>query len=423
MAHGIPSDPDLEALVRRLNAAARDAGEPESAELPQPGAAAAAPPAEPSPFRLTAVHSDAREWMGRILGRAREAAATDVLLASGAPPVLRVNGGLAPLQGEPLSASQSEMLCAALVPPERRAAVTAAGAVDFGFSWPGLGRFRGNVHRERGGWAAAVRLFPRELPELEDLNLPACLEPFTALEHGLVLVTGPTGSGKSTTLAALLRRIMSRRTAHVITIEDPVEYEHPHGRCIVEHVEIGRDAPSFAAALRSALRQSPDVLLVGEMRDRDSIAMAITAAETGHLVLSTLHTRDAPQTISRILDTYPPGQLEAVRAQISVSLAGVVSQVLLPRVDGTGRVPAVEVLQGTDAVRNIVRQGKLERLPAQITLERSAGMLSLDESLATLVVRGLVAEATARARARHAMDFERYLERPEAIGPPRGRST
>jgi len=221
-----------------------------------------------------------------------------------------------------------------------------------------------------------------------------------------VLVTGPTGCGKSTTLAALLRRILSRRRVHLVTIEDPVEYEHAHEDSLVEHIEIGRDVPSFAHALRSVLRQDPDVVLIGEMRDPESMAIAISAGETGHLVLSTLHTGDAPQTIHRILDSFPANQMEAVRAQLSVSLAGIISQQLLPRIDEPGRVPAVEVLMATPAVRNLIRQGKIEQLRSQITLGRAMGMLELDRALSDLVRRGLVDEREARVRARIPNEFD-----------------
>jgi twitching motility protein PilT len=292
--------------------------------------------------------------------------------------------------------------------------VSTHGAVDFSLTLAGLGRFRCNVHRERSTWSAAIRLFPRELPEIEKLNLPEGVGRFAEMHHGLVLVTGPTGSGKSTTLAAILKRALARRRVHVITIEDPVEYEHPHGGSVVEHIEIGRDAPTFVKALRAALRQDPDILLVGEMRDRESISIAITAAETGHLVLSTLHTGDAPQTINRILDSYPAGQIEAVRTQLSISLAGIVSQRLLPRKDGAGRVPAVELVFASDAIRNLVRRGKIEQIGTQITLEQNAGMISLDQSLAELVRRGLVDLREARSRARAPNELELLLREDRA---------
>ncbi len=400
-------DPELDALVRKLNAAAKSIDDTPAAEVARPASSAPeSTPAAHVDWALPRALPEARESLARLLAQARGVAASDLLIVAGAPPTVRVNGRLVPLSEQTLPPQDAGALCAGLVPPERRAALAQSGSVDFSFGATRAGAFRCNVHRERGHWSAAIRLFPLSPPDLESLNLPSSLERLADLEHGLVLVTGPTGSGKSTTLAALMKRILARRQVHVITIEDPVEYEHGHGKSVVEHVEIGRDATSFAAALRAALRQNPDVLLVGEMRDRDSISITITAAETGHLVLSTLHTGDAPQTISRILDTYPAGQIEAVRAQLAASLAGVVSQQLLPRADGKGRVPAVEILWGTHGVRNLIRQGKLERLRAQISLEQASGMWSLDQSLADLVSRRLVDAEEARTRARDSKEFE-----------------
>jgi twitching motility protein PilT len=324
-----------------------------------------------------------------------------------------VNGRLVPVSDAALDASESARLCAALVPGSHAAALGETGAADFVVARKGIGRLRCNVHRAGGGWSAAVRLLPERVPDLESLHLPECLGRFAEMEYGLLLVTGPTGSGKSTTLAALMRRILARRRVHVITIEDPVEYAHPHGESVVEHVEIGRDSPSFASALRSALRQDPDVMLIGEMRDPESIGIAITAAETGHLVLSTLHTGDAPQTLHRILDSYPAGQAEQVRVQLSVSLAGIVSQQLVPRRDGKGRVPAVEVMVATHAVRNLIRQGKIAHLRSQITLEKQAGMLGLDVSLARLAREGLIERGAARARSRVPEEFDHLLARSD----------
>ncbi len=347
MTQNLSPDPELDALVRKLNETAHSMEE--AREAPESSASPAALASAPARGEWVPPRGspDGHERITHWLSQARSAGASDLLLVSGCPATVRVHGRIEPLSGEALSPSDCAVLAAALVPRERRATLAASGSVDFAFQLPGSGSFRCNVHRERGRWSTAIRLFPTAPPELDSLNLPPTLARFAELDHGLVLVTGPTGSGKSTTLAALLRAILARRRAHVITIEDPVEYEHAHSGSVVEHVEIGRDAASFASALRSALRQNPDVLLVGEMRDRDSISITITAAETGHLVLSTLHTGDAPQTVSRILDSYPSGQMEAVRAQLAASLAGIVSQQLLPRADGSGRVPAVEILFAT----------------------------------------------------------------------------
>jgi twitching motility protein PilT len=403
-------DPDLESLIQKLNIAAKTV---EDASASEGETASEAPlfrrPSRESRWSLPTADDDGRERLVQLLAEARGAHASDLLIVAGTRPTARVNGRLVGVGGRVLSPDDSAALCAALVPATHAEDLARSGTADFVLTRKGIGRFRCNVHRARGHWSAALRLLPERVPDFAALHLPATLERFTEMEYGLVLVTGPTGSGKSTTLAALMRRILSRRRVHVITIEDPVEYAHAHGDSVVEHIEIGRDAVSFAAALRSALRQDPDVLLIGEMRDPESISIAITAAETGHLVLSTLHTGDAPQTIHRILDSYPAGQTEQVRVQLSVSLAGIVSQQLLPRRDGRGRVPAVEVMVATHAVRNLIRQGKIAHLRSQFTLEQHAGMLGLDGSLARLVKEKLVDRELARARARVPEEFDHLL--------------
>jgi twitching motility protein PilT len=407
MVKKLYSDPELDGLIRKLNEAARSRAEAEGEEAPAQEAEPA-PPASPlaAPrWALPEAAEDGLEWLHRLLARARKALASDLHLVMGAPPVARINGRLEPLGEKGLTVGETKLLCAALVPDARRERLGSHGSVDFSFRHPELGRFRCNVHRQRDGWSAAVRLFPDATPDLESLNLPPALGRFADLQYGLVLVTGPTGCGKSTTLAALIRRILAKRRVHLVTIEDPVEYEHEHADSLVEHIEIERDALSFKDALRAALRQDPDVILIGEMRDLDSISIAITAAETGHLILSTLHTGDAAQTIHRIVDSYPANQIETVRTQLSISLGGIISQQLLPRRDGRGRVPAVEILAATPAVRNLIRRGKIEQIRGQLTLERSAGMLDLDASLLRLVREGLVDPAEARARARVPEEF------------------
>jgi len=409
-------DPDLQSLIRRLNAAAQDEPSPD-VESPLVSSATTVPTsAEPARWRLPRQEPEGEEWLRNLLGQARSVQASDVVFVVGVPPMARVHGRLRGLSDRPLEARATGMLCGALVAQERRTDVEAKGSLDFAFTRTGLGRFRCNVHRERGNWAAAIRLFPQKIPDLASLNLPESLTRFAERDHGLVLVTGPTGSGKSTTLAALVRHILEHRQVHVITIEDPVEYEHGHADSIVEHIEIGRDVSSYRRALRAALRQDPDVILIGEMRDPESISIAITAAETGHLVLSTLHTGDAPQTIHRILDSYPASQIESVRVQLSISLAGIISQTLLPRANGDGRVPAVEVLVATHAVRNLIRQGKIEMLRSQITLERNQGMLGLDRSLARLVATGEVDEEEARTRVRTPTEFDLVLRSENGAG-------
>lgn len=419
MTDRLEPDPQLDALVRQLNemTGAEDApGQgTESAEPPATGSTAGATTAAPvrREWQLPRRTVEGEERLEGQLRLARGRHATDLLLVAGSPPVARVNGRLMALATEPLDRDEVGRLCASVVPAARREELARRGAIDFGFSLPGLGRFRANVHRASGSWSAAIRIFPAGLPTLEGLNLPPELGQLVEAPHGLLLVTGPTGCGKTSTLAALVGLVMRRRPGHVITLEDPVEYVLPHGKCVVEQIEIGRDALSFASALRSALRQDPDVLLLGEMRDPDSIANAVTAAETGHLVLSTMHTANASQTISRIVDAHPGGEGTLVRTQLAGSLIAVVTQQLVPRADGEGRVPVVEVMRANDAVRNLIRKGQIEQLGAQVSLGRQEGMLSFDASLARLVRRGLVGAEEARRRARHLKEFELLLSHAE----------
>ena len=410
-------DPELDALVKQLNESQKEgqartsgASDEDAIELLESEGVALAPRARARrpEWQLPKPGFEERERISELLRLARERGATDLYLVSGQAAALRVDGRLSLIEQVRLGAEEMGRLCAALVPERRRDDVMEQGSVDFAISEPGIGRLRGNVHRERQGWAVSLRLLPAEAPSLESLNLPEEVSALGELRHGLVLVSGPTGSGKSSTLAALLRAVMSRRACHVITIEDPIEYVHAPPGSLVEQVEVGRDSPSFSAALRSALRQDPDVLMVGEMRDADSMAMTLTAAETGHLVLSTLHTGGAAQTLSRIVDAHPAGD-ELVRAQLAASLEAVVSQQLVPTSEGEGRVPVVEVLRGNDAVRNLIRKGQLEQIGAQVGLGKSDAMLTFDASLAMLVKRGLIEYEDARRRARHPREFELLL--------------
>ncbi|PYQ50729.1 MAG: type IV pili twitching motility protein PilT, partial [Acidobacteria bacterium] len=298
-----------------------------------------------------------------------------------------------------------------------RERVEAEGSADFSVrlaktaledsrrSW----RFRVNIHRQRGTLAAAIRALPSTIPTLPDLHLPATLAELVKPTHGLVLVCGPTGAGKSTTLAALVGELNRNESRHIITIEDPIEYEHRNNKSVIEQIEIGRDAPSFASALRSSLRQDTDVILVGEMRDLETVATALTAAETGHLILSTLHTSDAAQAIHRIIDVFPPPQQTQIKQQLALSLNGIVVQQLVPRSDGKGRCVAVEVLLATQAVRNHIRNEKLQQLISEITLGKRQGMISLEDSLARLVRQGLISVEDARNRSSRPDELESQL--------------
>src|SRR6266567_2024627 len=325
--------------------------------------------------------------------------ASDLHVSVGSPPVLRVRGHIERVDGfEPLSADDTRALLYRILSSEQQKHFELQRQLDFAYSLPGLARFRVNIYYQRETVGAAFRLIPQEIKTLEELGLPAILHTLAEKPRGLVLVTGPTGSGKSTTLAAVIDEINRNRSEHILTVEDPIEFLHRHKRCIVNQREIGPDATSFAEALRAALRQDPDVILVGEMRDLETISTALTAAETGHLVFGTLHTQSAPSTIDRIIDVFPAEQQEQVRIQIASSLQGVVTQALLPTSDGKGRVPALEILLPDDAVRNLIRQGKVEQIYSVMQTNTSRGMQTMEQSLAELIMRYVVTKDEAMAR-------------------------
>src|SRR6266568_5506962 len=301
--------------------------------------------------------------------------ASDLHVTTNSPPAIRVRGSIERLQGfEPLAAEDTHQLLYRILSSEQQKQLEIKRQLDFSHSIPGLARFRVNVYFQRESLGAAFRLIPDELRTLEELGIPSSLHQLAEKPRGLVLVTGPTGSGKSTTLAALIDEINRNRSEHILTIEDPIEFLHRHKRCIVNQREIGPDATSFADALRAALRQDPDVILVGEMRDLETIATALTAAETGHLVFATLHTQSAPQTIDRIIDVFPSEQQGQVRVQLASTLQGIVTQNLIPTADGRGRTAALEILMPDDAVRNLIRQGKVEQIYSVMQTSSSRGM-------------------------------------------------
>ena len=355
------------------------------------------------------------EPLERLLLEMVRVEATDLVLIPGAAPMLRVGGRLRRGSAEPVAPGQVEELLASHLGPRSRNHLETLGAADFSLrlesSLEGHGgwRMRVNLMRQRSGLAAAFRALPQRVPGLGELNLPETLGALVAPSHGLVLICGPTGSGKSSTLAALIGLVNREQCRHIITIEDPIEYEHTNQTSVVEQVEIGRDAPSFSAALRSALRRDPDVILVGEMRDLETIATALTAAETGHLILSTLHTRDSTQSVHRVVDVFPATQQDQIRQQLALSLHAVVCQQLVPRADGRGRVPAVEVLVATYAVRNHIRKGTSHQLYNELLVGRGPGMVALEESLALLVRKGTITVEEARARAVRVDELERRL--------------
>jgi twitching motility protein PilT len=338
-----------------------------------------------------------------------ERKASDLHLTAGSPPMLRVRGQLIPLELPKVTPQQVREIVYSILTNEQRQRLETDWQCDFAWSIPGKGRFRVNAFFQRASIGAAFRLIPDEMPELDTLGLPPVLREFTRRPRGFVLVTGPTGSGKSTTLAAMLDVINRERRDHIMTVEDPIEFLHRHKNCIVNQRELGADAKSFALALKAALRQDPDVILVGEMRDLETIATALTAAETGHLVFATLHTQDCPQTIDRIVDVFPPEQQQQVRVQLSVSLQGIVTQQLLPTADGRGRAVASEVLVPTPAVRNLIREAKTHQIYSAIQTGGSHGMQTMDSSLADLARRNVISRELAEARSSQPEELRRLM--------------
>jgi twitching motility protein PilT len=336
--------------------------------------------------------------------------ASDLHITAGAPPTVRVRGRLVPMDGFPvLTPNDTREIVYSILSEGQRQKFENNWQIDFAYQIPGKGRFRVNAYFQRSAVGAAFRLIPFEVVPLETLGLPPVVADFASKPRGLVLVTGPTGSGKSTTLASIVDVINSQREEHIMTIEDPIEFLHRHKKCMVNQRELGSDATSFADALRAALRQDPDVILVGEMRDLETIGTAITAAETGHLVFATLHTQDCPQTIDRIIDVFPSEQQGQVRAQLSVALQGIMTQTLLPTADGSGRCVAAEVLIPTPAVRNLIREGKTHQVYSVIQTGGSHGMQTMDASLATLVRAGKITKQLAESRAHSVEELRRLL--------------
>ena len=347
-------------------------------------------------------------WL-RVLA---DAAGSDLLLVAGAPPSIRVEGRVRPLAEGPLDGVEIEEAVLPALAPHARRLYRQALIADGSFRVQGLGRFRINLHRERGRAAAALRALPTRVPRLSTLGLPPSVELLTRLPRGLVLIGGPTGSGKTTTLAAIVDEINRRDARHVVTIEDPIEYEHQHHAGVVEQVEIGVDAPDFPTALRASLRQAPDVIVVGEMRDPDTMRIALAAAETGHLVLSTVHTTDAASTVGRIADSFPDERQNTIRQELSMALAAVMTQTLLPKAGG-GLVPAAELLMVSYGARQHIRKNALQHMHQEMTITRRLGSFTLEETLARLVREGLVARQDALARAAHVEELEQLLAQGE----------
>lgn len=344
-------------------------------------------------------------WLRTLVERG----GSDLLLIPDAPACIRFEGEVKNLDHEPLTGAEIE---AAVLPALSQHAFELYQKDHIGdssYRVEGLGRFRINLHHQRGEAAAAIRALPSQLPSIRDLHLPPQVESLARLRRGLVLLGGATGSGKSTTLAALINEINKHDTRHLITIEDPIEYEHLHNKCVVEQVEIGVDAPDFPTALRAALRQAPDIIVVGEMRDPETMRIAVAAAETGHLVFSTLHTTDVPSTVSRISDSFPLERQHTIRQELAMALAAVLVQVLLPGKNG-GRVPAAELLMVGYGARQHIRRNALQHLHQEITITKNKGSLTMEESLAQLVENGLIDREDARSNAAHPDDLTSFLK-------------
>jgi twitching motility protein PilT len=345
-----------------------------------------------------------------LLSEVIERKASDLHISAGARPMIRQRGRLVALEDYPvLDSTTTRELIYAILGNDQRQRLETDWQIDFAYSVPGLGRFRVNAYFQRSAIGAAFRLIPVEIKSVEELGLPAIVHELAKKPRGFILVTGPTGSGKSTSLAAIIDEINRTREEHILTIEDPIEFLHRHKKCLVNQRELGADAQSFGLALKAALRQDPDVILVGEMRDLDTISTALTAAETGHLVFATLHTQDASQTIDRIIDVFPPSQQGQVRVQLSVALQGIVTQQLIPTADGAGRVAACEVLVPTSAIRNLIREGKTHQIPSVLQTSSQAGMQTMDAALATLVRAGKISLTTAESRSSTPDELRRLM--------------
>lgn len=335
-----------------------------------------------------------------ILASAMTKNTSDVILTTGRPPMLRINGSLTPDGSTQLTEKDLQQLIYSVINEEQKAEFELHNELDLAIEFPDSGRFRVNVFRQMGNIGAALRPIMSRIPTLESLYLPQAAKDFCNLPSGLVLVTGPTGSGKSTSLAAMINHINLNRRCHIITVEDPIEFVHQHKLSVIEQREVGRDTETYTAALKYVLRQCPDVILIGEMRDLETIAAAITIAETGHLVFATLHTQSAAKTIDRIIDVFPPYQQQQIRAQLATTLKGVISQILLPKQDGSGRVAAREIMVVNSAISNLIREGKVYQIPTAIQTGTAIGMMSMDQSLAQLKNDGIISNEVYQTRAR-----------------------
>ena len=344
-----------------------------------------------------------------MLKAANERGASDLHITVGVPPKIRIDGELIDIADERIMPADAENLIMPIIPDHARKQLVEMGESDFSYAIAGVGRYRVNAFRQRGSYACVIRIVGTRIPSPQELGLPESVVALTELKRGLVIVTGPTGSGKSTTLASLVDVINSTQNVNVITLEDPIEYLHRHNKAIVNQREIGVDSFSYTSALRAALREDPDVIMVGEMRDLDTISTAITAAETGHLVLSTLHTTGAANTIDRIIDVFPPHQQQQIRIQLAGVLESVISQQLLPKVFG-GRVAAFEVMHTNTAIKNLIRESKTHQIDNIIQTNRKLGMMMMDDAIMELYMRGEISKETALEYAQDQQNMKRKLQ-------------
>lgn len=351
---------------------------------------------------------------------------SDLHICAASEPVVREDGGLKRLNFEKFTPPITQRMLYEIVSDEQIQRFETTYELDFSYSLPkGRARFRVNMYRDRGAVAAAFRLISSKIPTVRELNLPPILDTLTERPRGLILVTGPTGSGKSTSLAAMINFINMNKAVHIITIEDPIEYLHTHKMSVINQRELGQDTKSFSNALRASLREDPDVLLVGEMRDTETIALAITASETGHLVFATLHTNNAAESIDRIVDVFPPQQQEQIRVQLANNLVAIISQQLLPRASGPGRIPANEVMIATPAIRNLVREGKTHQIPSSIQTSGNVGMFTMDQNLRDLYMKGLITLEDAMSRCQNVEELKKMINTgtgqvgPGGAPPPR----
>ena len=349
--------------------------------------------------------------INKILDESRALGCSDLHFTVGIPPIVRQGGNLRKLSSYPdMTEIDIRGICDNMSNEKQRQSIKDHIDTDFTYVSTRGFRHRVNVYHQRGDTAIAIRLLRNDIPTLEDLDMPPILGDFAMRPRGLILVTGPTGSGKSTTLAGMIDYVNCNRSAHVITVEDPIEYIHEHKRCMINQREVGDDVESFALSLRAALREDPDVILVGEMRDYETITAAVTAAETGHLVMSTLHTTSASDTINRIIDAFPAHQQNQIRTQLATVLVGIIAQTLIPKADGTGRVAALEILNATDSIKAMIRDNKVHLIQTAIQTGRKDGMVCLDQELARMVKEGTITEMHAREKSLDINEFERYMK-------------